>query len=140
MSDTKNAATLLLVDDDAVNRIAFTRAFKKLKVNYDLVSVEDGIEALDYLNSQVARHAGALPSVIVFLDIYMPRMNGLEFCAAVSSNCCLDGVVVYAFATADTPDAIRVSLDPRVAGYLTKNNPLETLQSTLCANGMPTIQ
>lgn len=133
MPDFKKAATLLLVDDDHVNRIAFSRALKKLQAGNDLVTAEDGLEALEFLHNAVALNKGVLPPVIVLLDIHMPRMNGLEFCSAVSGSRCFDGLVIYAFGTADMPAAVRSALDEQVAGYLTKDKPLETLVSALAS-------
>ena len=41
--------------------------------------------------------------------------------------------VIYAFGTADMPAAVRSALDEQVAGYLTKDKPLETLVSALAS-------
>ncbi len=123
--------TLLLVDDDQVNRIAFTRALAKLNLSMDFVTTEDGFAALEYLNERIARNQDVLPPIIVLLDVYMPRMNGAEFCTALEKNPCFEGLIVYAFGTEDLPASIRSVLDAHVAGYLTKDNPLETLASVL---------
>ena len=129
MTGCNQTPTLLLVDDDEINRIAFTRALGKLNHDLGFVTAEDGLEALEYLHERIARKNGVLPPAIVLLDVYMPRMNGAEFCNALAENPCFGDLTVYAFGTADMPVAIRSVLDAHIAGYLTKDSPLETLTS-----------
>lgn len=140
MLDRAQTARLLLVDDDQVNRIAFTRALGKLDTDISIVTTADGLEALEYLNGERERNQGVLPPVIVLLDIYMPRMNGPEFCKALKNDPCFNGLIVYAFGTSDMPAAIRADLDSHIAGYLTKDKPLETLTAVLQSEASVLVQ
>src|SRR3569832_1899639 len=74
-----NSVSVLLVEDDDVDAMSVTRAFKKLKVVNPLHRAENGLQALNKLRgAQGEQKLTPLPKIIM-LDINMPRMNGLEF-------------------------------------------------------------
>ena len=66
---TPGQRPLLLVEDDDAFRDALEEEL--LGAGYDVVTAEDGQEALDFLET------GALPSLIL-LDLMMPRVNGWD--------------------------------------------------------------
>lgn len=79
---------ILLVEDNP-NDIALTlRAFKKSNINYKVITIEDGQEALDYFLCK-GRFEGKdpqdLPSVVL-LDINLPKVNGFEVLKAIREN------------------------------------------------------
>ena len=122
---------VLLVDDDQISRIALSRAVKMLDIENQIATARDGLEALDYLAAQAAGNAGTLPPVVVLLDVNMPRMNGVEFCNAVTANTMFDGLVIYAFGARELAANVKRALDPRVAGYVGKDKPLDALATAV---------
>ncbi len=66
--------TILLVDDDYVSNYLTERHIRKTGIANTIKSVKNGEEALTYL----AEPANKRPDLI-FLDINMPEMDGLEF-------------------------------------------------------------
>jgi two-component system, response regulator len=72
--------SILLVEDNVDDVELTRRAFTQAKITNPLVVARDGIEALDYLfgtGAYAGRDTSDLP-VVVFLDLKMPRMGGLE--------------------------------------------------------------
>ena len=105
---------ILLVDDDTVDVMMVSRAFKEIGVNNALEVRSDGEEALDYL-----RHTDALPCLIL-LDLNMPRMNGLEFLAEIKSDETLKCLPVIVLSTSSEQGEIRECFKMSVAGYVVK--------------------
>ena len=70
---TKNDPTVLIVDDSITVRELLSMSFSK--VGYRVEQARDGQEAWDKLRS-------GLPCDLVFCDIEMPRMDGLELLSA----------------------------------------------------------
>ena len=64
--------TILVVDDDPLIRRLIATTLEDVS-GFDLVEAGDGVEALE--------HAERTSPAIVFLDIDMPRMDGITTCA-----------------------------------------------------------
>jgi CheY-like chemotaxis protein len=74
---SKKLNCVLLVDDDSDCNFFHQRLLKKMKCVEQIYIVNDGVEALNYLKSNIDKKSPQ-PDII-FLDINMPRMNGWEF-------------------------------------------------------------
>lgn len=71
---------ILLVEDSPDDVKLTLRAFRQNHISNEIVSVTDGIEALDYLFGTgrfAGRDVSDLPAV-VFLDLKLPKLDGLE--------------------------------------------------------------
>ena len=75
----KEIRTILLVEDDLADAEMTMDALREANLANPIVHVEDGIEALEYLNCQgeFAERSPGNPAVVL-LDIKMPRMDGIE--------------------------------------------------------------
>jgi len=67
---------VLLVDDDNIANFLNVRLLKKLNLTSEIKITNTGEEALDYLSN--VSTSKTYPSLI-FLDINMPIMNGIDF-------------------------------------------------------------
>ena len=86
--------TMLIVDDDAVNRAILEQIFSP---SYHIWEAEDGAEGLQI----ILRHADRLCAVL--LDVMMPEMNGLEVLRRLHEQG-LTGQVPVFMITAETGD------------------------------------
>lgn len=72
--------TILLVEDNPDDQALTLRALRMNNIANEVVVVQDGAEALDYLFGE-GRYAGrdlrAMPQVIL-LDLRLPKIDGLE--------------------------------------------------------------
>ena len=76
---------ILLVEDDENDILAGRRAFEKNKIGNPLFVVQDGEEALEFLNNQGPygnKEKFPKPDIIL-LDINMPKMNGIELLSLI---------------------------------------------------------
>lgn len=72
---------LLLADDDMDDRFFFSKALMAVPVPTVLTTVNDGEKLMQYFSQQ----GNELPDV-VFMDLNMPRKNGIECLAEMRQN------------------------------------------------------
>ncbi|WP_126979188.1 hybrid sensor histidine kinase/response regulator [Frigidibacter oleivorans] len=110
-------ARLLLVEDNAVNRMLLRRQLEGLGVT--VTEAVDGVEALE----QVAR----APFDLVLMDVSMPRMDGLEATRRIRSGMAQPGVPVVALTAQAAPERVREFLDAGVDEVITKPATIDAL-------------
>ena len=82
------AGEVLLIEDNPDDAAFFKHAFDKVGVANRLRIVRDGAEALDHLFStgNLAGRGPANRPSVVFLDLKMPKVNGLEVLRRLKSD------------------------------------------------------
>jgi CheY-like chemotaxis protein len=106
---------ILLVEDDKVDAIAVIRALKEANVENQIVHVENGEEALNYLHDSTSHKP-----CIILLDLNMPIMNGIEFLEALRNDERLRRIPVVILTTSDDPEDKLRSFNLGIAGYMPK--------------------
>ena len=79
---------ILLVEDNLDDAELAIRALKRIGVQHNLVHLKDGEEALDYIfcrGQYLERDISDVPKVI-YLDLKMPKVDGLEVLRKVKSD------------------------------------------------------
>jgi len=120
------AVNVLVVEDDDVDVMAIRRAFQKRKLANHIHVAHDGIEALELLSSA----AVARPYVVI-LDLNMPRMNGIEFLAALRQDPVHRDAVVFVLSTSPALQDRRAAYQANVAGYVEKSGAGNSFASLL---------
>ncbi|MCW2119689.1 response regulator [Flavobacterium sp. 7A] len=72
---------LLLADDDMDDCLFFQEAMEELSLSMTLTTVNDGVQLMNFLNSNTL----ALPDAL-FLDLNMPRKSGFECLTEIRLN------------------------------------------------------
>jgi len=112
---------ILLVEDDAIDRMTVERALREIRVTNTLEMVGNGEEALEFLRDPAREQPG-----IILLDLNMPKMNGIEFLKFVKADESLRRIPVVVLTTSkDEQDRVD-SFNLGVAGYMVK--PVDYMQ------------
>jgi two-component system response regulator len=79
---------ILLVEDNARDRELTLRALKRNNLANRVTAVGDGAEALDFVFARGAyeHRATAAPPQVIFLDLKLPKVDGIEVLRELKSN------------------------------------------------------
>jgi len=117
-NQTRPAEILLVEDND--NDVELTReSFNRSKLAVNLHHVKDGEECMAFLRKQDKYAAMPLPDVIL-LDLNMPRMDGREVLAEISSDQTLRHLPVVILTTSAEDKEILKMYKLRCSSYIIK--------------------
>lgn len=115
---------LLLVDDSPTDVLMTREGLDYAQVPSHLNIVEDGVEALDFLNHRGA-YADAPRPDLILLDLNMPRMDGREVLARIKTDRDLSTIPVVVWSTSDAEEDIQRSYELQANCFITKPAALE---------------
>ncbi|HUO28249.1 MAG TPA: response regulator [Bryobacteraceae bacterium] len=116
------ARTILLIEDNPSDIELTRRALERSHVANELMVIQDGQEALDYLlcrGDYAGREVPALPS-LVLLDLKLPRVPGLEILHAVRSDPRTRRLPVVILTSSNEERDVAASYDLGVNSYIQK--------------------
>ncbi|MGF1495357.1 MAG: response regulator [Elainellaceae cyanobacterium] len=116
---------ILLVEDDEVDVMNVKRALRKHGINHPIYVAGDGQEALALLRHQNSDNQPFYPKErrIIFLDLNMPGMGGIEFLKELRADPELCRTPVVVMTTSDADEDLVRAYDLNVAGYILKSVP-----------------
>ena len=96
----KKGMAILMVDDDAEDRLLLQDIFDELGYSHCIHFEENGEEAIRYLRGCADK--GSLPHLII-LDLNMPRLNGRQTLQFIKGHPQLSDITVIIYSTSLNP-------------------------------------
>ncbi|MEO5906698.1 MAG: response regulator [Saprospiraceae bacterium] len=121
-----NPLHILLADDDEADRLLFTDAFEDLRMKTTVNTVNNGVELMDYLMKE-----DIFVPDLLFLDLNMPRKNGLECLMEIRTNIKLKEIPVAIYSTSTAKDDIEKTFLAGANIYIEKPDDFESLKKVL---------
>lgn len=116
---------IVLVEDDPDDVYFFRQVIKKSDIELRLTNLSDGIELLEFLNRKQDEQ------FLIFLDLNMPRMSGLEVLAHLKEQELINKHIVIAYTTSDYNKDIEDAYDLGVKSYIVKPSNQAELSSLI---------
>ena len=120
--------TILYVDDDEDDRDIFSEVLRSVHPEVDLILAKDGAEALSRLEA-------IKNPMCMYIDMNMPKMNGLQLLTILKSNPELSNIPAFILTTALTPHQTREINSVGAKDYLIKPSSFEEFK-TLLSNSL----
>ena len=117
---------IVLADDDESDRLLFREAFGELKAKTRIHTVNNGTQLMEYLVKNVAD----LPD-LVFLDLNMPRKNGLECLKEIKSNKKYQDITIAIYSTSASKTDIDETFSNGANVYIKKPSDFGILKQLL---------
>ena len=119
---------ILLADDDMDDCLFFKHALEELPLSTQLTTVHDGEQLMNYLVENSSPHGG---TDVIFLDINMPRKNGLECLSEIKRDPKLKDIPVVMFSTSNSWDTINMLFKSGSHIYIHKPNDFAQLKQVI---------
>ncbi len=117
---------IVLADDDIDDCVFFKKALEEILESSHLTIVNDGEKLMKYLNENTDN----LP-LVLFLDINMPRKNGIECLAEIRQNKKFKGISVVMFSTTNSGDTINLLFRSGAHVYIHKPSDFAQLKQVI---------
>ncbi|OMQ11883.1 response regulator [[Flexibacter] sp. ATCC 35103] len=112
----KQNYNLLLADDDEDDCAFFKEALDELSIPVSLVTVNDGVQLMDFLTDHSLEN---LPDLL-FLDLNMPRKNGSECLKEIKEKEALKNLPVIIFSTSLDNNIVDLMYEKGATYYIRK--------------------
>jgi CheY-like chemotaxis protein len=121
-----DALHILLAYDDEDDRLFFKDALQEIKVKTIVTLVNNGLELMNYLDNP----DNPLPNV-VFLDLNMPIMSGLDCLIEIRRNKRLRNLAIAIYSTSSSDENIEEAFVKGANIYIKKPNDFSLLKIIL---------
>lgn len=118
---------IVVVEDDDDDQQFFSDVFKELGYKNEIIFFNDGQDALAYLTAKSSE------PFIVFSDVNMPKLNGIELRKQIHENedIRLKTIPYLFFTTVAEQDAVIDAYSKSIQGFFIKPSTYEGLKNTL---------
>lgn len=106
--------SILLVDDDKIERLKFQKVCKEINLNINVFEAKNGEIALKILQEE------NFAFDLIVSDLNMPRMDGFEFLSALKKRKKSKYIPVVVMSTSETKNDLKKSYELGVSGYFSK--------------------
>ena len=118
------SGAIIIVEDDGDDQEMFGKVFKELNYANEIIFFNDGQEALAYLTAESSE------PFIVFSDINMPKLNGIELRKKIHENesIRIKTIPYLFFTTSAEQDAVIDAYSKSIQGFFIKPSSFQDLR------------
>jgi len=129
MNEQNKFFNILIAEDDSDDTVLVQSAFQEFDSAYNLFSVQDGVELLEYLRNQqrYLDSTSAPRPDLILLDLNMPRMDGRQALAEIKADPYLRSIPVVVLSNSDLREDILRTYDLGGAGFIVKPQTFEDM-------------
>ncbi|NLF43814.1 MAG: response regulator [Bacteroidales bacterium] len=121
MNNIGNEKAFIIVDDDAGHALLIRKTLKRIGIVNSVFHCFNAYELLDLLNGKKAGSASFSPnSFIVFLDISMPGLSGIDVLEIIRLDEKLKDITVVMVSTSESPEEMNKCFEFGCLDFLVK--------------------
>jgi chemotaxis family two-component system response regulator Rcp1 len=113
--------SILLIENDPASAALTREIMKEVGIHENVTSVRDGDEALAYLRGEEDQNSR---TEVIFLDLHLPKMSGLEVLREIKNNPAWVATPVVVVSGVSDPAEIRKAYELHASCYIRKPSDL----------------
>ena len=118
--------SILMIDDDEDDRILFQEVLKSIDSSVQCWMSKDGQDAMNLLTYELV-----VAPDLIFLDLNMPRLNGLEFLKLIKPHSSFGKIPIVMYTTSSNPNDMKRTAELGACDYIIKPPDFNGLHQTL---------
>lgn len=127
MTENNRTPHILLVEDDQSQADLMMMGLESAGGGFTIGHVLDGVEAMEYVRKEGA-HAGAPTPDVIFLDLNLPRLSGLEVLEQLKGDPIHCRIPVVILSTSENESDLMQAYTHGVNSYVNKPVGFENFQ------------
>lgn len=129
---------ILIVEDNPTDAELTLRALRKHRLVNVIHMVEDGEEALDFVfcRGKYAENKSLKPLKVIFLDLKLPKISGLEVLAELKSNPATKALPVVVISSSREDPDIKAAYELGANSYVVKPVNFEDFLQAMSHTGL----
>ncbi len=120
---------VIVIEDNEDDRILLLRQLKNANMSEQIKFISDGQEAIDYIQTHTEALAQSL--MVVFLDLKLPSISGLEVLRKIRSEAALAQVPVIVMTSSNDPKDLEACQTLRVNKWVDKPITFDTFSRAI---------
>ncbi|HLP49495.1 MAG TPA: response regulator [Chitinophagales bacterium] len=130
-----NEVEVLLVEDNPHEAQLALRMFKKYNLGNRLLHIDEGLEALDFVfaRGKYAERQGSTALRVIFLDLKLPRIDGLEILKQIKSDERTRTIPIVILTSSKEESDLAAAYKLGANSYIVKPVDFETFSTTISA-------
>ncbi|MCW3072722.1 MAG: response regulator [Bacteroidetes bacterium] len=121
----KSSLQCFLIDDDIDDQKIFSIIAEEIDNSISCLFASDGVDALEKLSG------GSYLPDLIFLDVNMPRMDGIECLRKIKATKHLGHIPVFMYSTTADPDTVNLAKKLGARDFIVKPNNITELANLL---------
>ena len=118
--------TVFIIDDDLDDQEIFSLVTRQISDDIKCIFANDGMNALDILQANTSFIPG-----LIFIDINMPKVNGIKCLTEIKKIIRLQHVPVYMYSTSAEPAIVEECKINGATGFIKKSIDISDLKDEL---------
>jgi CheY-like chemotaxis protein len=117
----KNSKIIYVADDDEDDRLFISDAIRELNLEIKIIEAADGMDLLRLIKAENIAEA----SVLVILDMNMPKVTGLEALKAIRTNDQIKHIPTVMISTSSDAELIQQAYQSGINAFIKKPNTMD---------------
>jgi two-component system response regulator len=129
---------ILIVEDNPHDAELTVRTLKKQHLANKIFIVEDGEEALNFIfcREKYSNRDNSRPTKVIFLDLKLPKINGLEVLKEIKSNPDTKKLIVVIITSSKEDPDIKAAYELGANSYIVKPIDFDAFRQAMMNSGM----
>lgn len=129
---------ILIVEDNPHDAELTVRTLKKQHLANKIFIVEDGEEALNFIfcREKYSNRDKSRPTKVIFLDLKLPKVNGLEVLKEIKSNPDTKKLIVVIITSSKEDPDIKAAYELGANSYIVKPIDFDAFRQAMMNSGM----